>query len=165
MVFVRSGQLPFVDVEEFQSFMRSFVPADYFPIGLWNSRTRYAISHRIEFDGTKQNLGPGSLPQTTAHTARSVVSTAYHISALSQSFLSDCLARLRDPSFTPLHPPHFEDIALALYHEFGSPDDGGTPVSLVDMGQPTWPGEIRVVRAIWVIQMVGELKVFRRKEV
>lgn len=158
MVFVRSGQLPFVDLEEFQSFMHSFVPADYLPIRLLDSRTGYSISHRTEVDGTKQNLGPGSLPQATAHTARSVVATAYHISAPSQSLLSGCLARLRDPSFTPLHPPHFENIALVLYHELGSPDDGGTPVPLVDMGQPTWPEEIRVVRAMWVIQMVGELK-------
>jgi len=28
------------------------------------------------------------------------------------------------------------------------------------MGQPAWPEEIRVVRAMWVLQMVGELKYF-----
>ncbi|WXC61719.1 hypothetical protein SNK03_007592 [Fusarium graminearum] len=95
---------------------------------------------------------------------RSVVATAYHISALSQSYLASCLEKLRDPSFRPLHAydptPHYthdyrdtEEWVPAWDREFV-----GTPVSIVDTGQPTWIEEMRVVRVLWIIQLVGEMQ-------
>jgi hypothetical protein len=34
----------------------------------------------------------------------------------------------------------------------------GAPVPIVDMGQPTWVEEMRVVRAMWIIQLMGDLQ-------
>ncbi|RBR24887.1 uncharacterized protein FIESC28_02305 [Fusarium coffeatum] len=34
----------------------------------------------------------------------------------------------------------------------------GTPVSVTDMGQPTWVEEMRVVRVMWIIQLVRDMQ-------
>ncbi|CAG7554672.1 unnamed protein product [Fusarium equiseti] len=163
MVFMRSGQLPFVNLEEFQIFMHRLLPTDHLPNALRQRMyNRGPDPFHGKFDETKQYLGPGSLVQTTAHTARSVVATASHISALSQSCLSSHIARLRHTRFKPSNPAHWPpDDNIALYHDqLGGPIVVGSGVPLVDMGQPTEPEETRVVRAMWVIQMVCELKYF-----
>jgi len=122
MVFVRSGGLPFVDLEDFRMFMQSLLSADRLPTEPrgWMMHNHEPEPFSRTFDQTKQDLGPGSLAMawTTAHVARSVVATAYHISPLSQSCLFDCLARLRDPSFKPLHPAHCpSENHIGLYHQ------------------------------------------------
>lgn len=160
MVFMRSGQLPFVNSEEFQIFMHRLLPTDHHLPNALRQRmyNRGPDPFHGKFDETKQHLGPGSLVQTTAHTARSVVAAAYHISALSRS----CLSSHRDTRFKPSNPAHCppdENIAL-YYGQLGCPIVVGSAVPLVDMGQPTELKETRVVRAMWVIQMVGELKYF-----
>ena len=106
-------------------------------------------------DTRVKNLGPMSLSYTPSPTVlRSIVATAYHITALSQSYLASCLERLRDPSFQPLHAhnptPQFthdykdtEEWVPAWDREFV-----GTPVSVTHIGQPTWVEEMRVVRVM-----------------
>ncbi|KAH7183219.1 uncharacterized protein B0J16DRAFT_401425 [Fusarium flagelliforme] len=164
MVFMRSGKLPFDNLKEFQIFMNSLFFTyfcDHNEHRQWLQDPKHNPFPRI-FDRPKQDLGPGSLPRTTAHTSRSVVATAYHVSGLSQSCLSSYLARLRDPKLKLLHPAHRpSDDDIALCHE--QLEDShvvSTPVPSADMGQPMWPEEIRVVRAMWVIKMLGELKYF-----
>ncbi|KAM5355012.1 hypothetical protein ACJ41O_001658 [Fusarium nematophilum] len=86
------------------------------------------------------------------------------MSALAQACLASCLARLRDPSFRPLHAfdpqPHYS-------YGYGPLDDWipgwerefvGTPVEVVDLGQPSWVEEMRALRAMWIIQLTGEVK-------
>jgi hypothetical protein len=87
VILVRSGALPFENLEECQCrFMRGMIP--------------FLVSQNAAL----KTLGPGSLsPSAGAIVFRSVVATAYHISALSQSYLASCLERLRDPGFRPLH--------------------------------------------------------------
>ncbi|CAF3554100.1 hypothetical protein QX201_009495 [Fusarium graminearum] len=95
---------------------------------------------------------------------RSTVATACQISTLSQACLSSYLERLRDPSFRPMHclDPYLS------YINFHGPDGKrvmawdcvfeGTPAKVVDAGQPNWVEEMRAVRALWIIQLVGEVQ-------
>ncbi|PTD03762.1 hypothetical protein FCULG_00001681 [Fusarium culmorum] len=95
---------------------------------------------------------------------RSTVATACQISTLSQACLSSYLERLRDPSFRPMH---CLDPDLS-YINFHGPDGKrvmawdcvfeGTPAKVVDAGQPNWVEEMRAVRALWIIQLVGEVQ-------
>jgi hypothetical protein len=148
VILVRFGVLPFENLEEFQcQFMRGMIP--------------FLVSQNAAL----KTLGPESLtPSVGAIVSRSVVATAYHISALSQAYLASCLERLRDPKFRPLHAhdprPHYT-------HGYGPNDEWvrawdrqfiGTPVPIVDIGQPTWVEEMRVVRATWIIQLMGEVQ-------
>ncbi|KAH6949101.1 hypothetical protein DER45DRAFT_624342 [Fusarium avenaceum] len=148
VILIRSGAIPFENLEEFQCrFMRGMIP--------------FLVSQNTPL----KTLGPESLSSSAGATVfRSVVATAYHISALSQAYLASCLERLRGPGFRPLHAhdpkPHYT-------HGYG-PDDmwvrawdrqfTGAPVPIVDMGQPTWVEEMRVIRAMWIIQLMGEVQ-------
>ncbi|SCO84543.1 uncharacterized protein FRV6_08670 [Fusarium oxysporum] len=97
---------------------------------------------------------------------RSVVATVAHINALAQAFLTSCLERVRDPGFRPLHLVNPDNRYTSLYR----PDpDGkrirawdqvfeGEPAKVTDAGQPTWVEEMRAVRALWVLQLIGEMK-------
>ncbi|KAM0490980.1 hypothetical protein ACHAP8_011047 [Fusarium lateritium] len=148
VILVRSGTLPFENLAEFGSqFMKAMIPA------------------LIPDEATVKTLGPESLSHRSSPAVlRSVVATSYHLSALSQSYLASCLERLRDPSFRPLHAhnpsPHYthdykdtEEYVPAWDREFF-----GTPFHVVDMGQPTWVEEMRVVRVMWIMQLVGEMQ-------
>jgi hypothetical protein len=95
VVLIRSGILPFEDLEEFGAgFMKAMIPC------------------LVPDEAKVKTLGPESLSYTSGPAVlRSVVATAYHISALSQSYLASCLEKLRDPSFRPMHAhdptPHY----------------------------------------------------------
>ncbi|KAM5348624.1 hypothetical protein ACJ41O_008448 [Fusarium nematophilum] len=149
VILARSGNLPFRDLEEFHS---------RFMCGMMlfvTSRDKAIIS-----------LGPEVLsPSSASATAlRSVIATAYQLSGLSQACLGSYLARLRDPSFRPLHAldpePRYTD-------DYGPNDEWvpawdrefiGTPANIVDAGQPSWVEEMRALRAMWIIQLVGEVQ-------
>ncbi|EEU34055.1 uncharacterized protein NECHADRAFT_85524 [Fusarium vanettenii 77-13-4] len=109
-------------------------------------------------------LGPGTLSVSNPPVAvlRSVVATAYQISALSQACLASCLERTR--ALRVMHPI---DPKICYTDDYDRPNKivpafdrkyPGTPAKMVDAGQPTWVEEMRAVRAIWVIQMVGEMR-------
>ncbi|KAK6700172.1 hypothetical protein SNK05_012962 [Fusarium graminearum] len=91
-------------------------------------------------------FGPNSLPDSR-YVITSVVATAYHISVLAQSVLASCIKRLKrsnlnclppDPDPEP-RPPYLSGVIEA-------------------MGQPTYLEEMRAVRALWIIQLTGEVK-------
>ncbi|KAF4459381.1 hypothetical protein FALBO_13855, partial [Fusarium albosuccineum] len=150
VILARSGALPFRNLEEYHlRFMRGQAP--------WTRRGQVFIS-----------LGPETLsnPNVSVTALRSTVAAAYQLSALSQACLASALARLRDPSFKPMHA--LDPMPLYTY-EYG-PDEKvkkvfvpawdrefvGTPVKVVDAGQPSWVEEMRALRAMWFIQLAGE---------
>jgi len=148
VILVRCGVLPFDDLQQFRTrFMKAMIPC------------------LISDESTIKTLGPEPLSFTCSLAVlRSVIATAYHITALSQSYLASCLERLRDPSFQPLHAhnptPHYthdykntEEWIPAWDREFV-----GIPVSVTDTGQPTWVEEMRVVRVMWIVHLVREMQ-------
>ncbi|RSL52941.1 hypothetical protein CEP53_007921 [Fusarium sp. AF-6] len=149
VILARSKVLPFQNLNEFQTqFLRGVVPFDE------------------PKDAKFITLGPEYLSASIVPVAilRSVVATASQISALSQACLASFLARLRDPSFRPLHA--FNPMPYYT-HGYGPNDDWvaawdrefvGIAAKVVDAGQPSWVEEMRVTRAVWVIQLVGEIK-------
>ncbi|KAF4968003.1 hypothetical protein FSARC_4564 [Fusarium sarcochroum] len=155
LILVRSKVLPFKDLKEFEvRFLRMRM---YHPIS--NMSPKQAIKHSM-------TISPELLSTTATSVTvlRSVVATAYQISALSQACLASYLDRLRDPSFRPLH---CYDPELRYSGNYG-PDKirirawdrvfVGTPVEVIDVEQPSWVEEMRAVRALWIIQLVGEMK-------
>ncbi|KAF4439479.1 hypothetical protein F53441_12586 [Fusarium austroafricanum] len=150
VILVRLRANPFRDLSDFQ--MRSI--HSIFPSG---SKKLYPITSDGEWLSTAT---------TSAEILRSVVVTTYHISSLSQAFLASCLERVRDPSFKPRCLVNPEDRYNAR-EKYGPGEDGilpwdqvfeSRPVKVVDTGQPTWVEEMRAVRALWVIQLVGEVQ-------
>jgi hypothetical protein len=62
---------------------------------------------------------------------------------------------------------HCLDPKLSYTGPYGSGDErvlawdrvfAGTPAKVVDAGQPNWVEEMRAVRALWIIQLVGEVQ-------
>ncbi|RMJ13392.1 hypothetical protein CDV36_006936 [Fusarium kuroshium] len=109
-------------------------------------------------------IGPETLSASNVSVTvlRSVVATAYQISALAQSCLASCLERAR--ALSVLHPV---DPEISYTDKYGRRNEEipafdrkypGAPAKMVDAGQPTWVEEMRVVRAIWAIQLVGEVR-------
>ncbi|KAL7910290.1 hypothetical protein GGI35DRAFT_479152 [Trichoderma velutinum] len=141
VILVRSGILPFRNLQDFQE---GFMPRQY---------------QSGPFHGVNTSLSPELLATSIVPVAtlRSVTATAYHLSSLAQACLESCLERIRDPSFRPMHaydPP-------AEYVGTVKPEDRvfvGTPVKVVDAGEPTWIEEMRALRAMWIIQLTGELQ-------
>jgi hypothetical protein len=152
VILARSKALPFRNLHEFQhQFLLKLFPL--FP----------------RINKTKDNfinIEPQVLlaAAPSVFVLRSTVATAYQISALSQACLSSYLERLRDPSFRPMH---CLDPNLSYTNYYGSGDEWvpawdrvfeGTPAKVVDAGQPNWVEEMRAVRALWIIQLVGEVQ-------
>ncbi|KAM0426097.1 hypothetical protein ACHAPT_008728 [Fusarium lateritium] len=155
VILARSEALPFRNLHEFRvKFLRKV-----FPVFKLHSDEEDYIT-----------LGPELLSTTAPPVAviQSVIATAHQISALSQACLMSYLERVRDPSFRPLHcfDPDFR------YTHGHGPENryfpawdrvfNGTPAKVVDAGQPSWVEEMRVVRALWIIQLAGE--VHRQKD-
>ncbi|KAJ3540923.1 hypothetical protein NM208_g4840 [Fusarium decemcellulare] len=150
VILARSKALPFRNLREFQvQFLRSVFPV----FKKSNEKEKYIT------------LGPELLSAAAPPVVvlRSVIATAHQITALSQACLMSYLERVRDPSFRPLHPV---DPNIRYTHGYGPEDRrvpawdrvfDGAPVKVVDAGQPSWVEEMRVVRALWVIQLVGEV--------
>lgn len=109
-------------------------------------------------------LGPGTLSVSNLPIAavRSVVATSYQIAALSQACLASCLERLRAIKVShPVNP------MICYTDDYDRPGEmfrafervyPGAPAKMVDSGNPRWLEEMRAVRAIWAIQMVGEMR-------
>ncbi|KAH7248577.1 uncharacterized protein BKA55DRAFT_569475 [Fusarium redolens] len=155
VILVRSNDHPFRNLYDLQiRFLRSL-----FPQSTWGDSGSNPDPIIID----REML---SVAEPCVVVVRSVVATAAHITALAQAFLTSCLERVRDPSFRPLHLVNPEDRYTSLYR----PDpDGkrirawdqvfkGEPAKVTDAGQPTWVEEMRAVRALWVTQLVGEIK-------
>ncbi|KAL7956790.1 hypothetical protein V8C34DRAFT_198732 [Trichoderma compactum] len=99
---------------------------------------------------------------------RSVVATAHHTSALTHACLSFYLGRACNPSIfaqqhvqTPLplykirgsDPPENDKTPACWYQVFA-----GTPYKVIDAGPASWVEEMRVTRAMWLIQLVGDVR-------
>lgn len=147
VILARSKALPFKNLYDFQV---------RFMCGLFD----LFLARDIELIP----LGPGTLSISNPPVAvlRSVVATAYQVSALSQACLASCLERSR--ALRVLHPV---DPKICYTDDYDRPDEmirafdrkyPGAPAKTADAGQPTWVEEMRVVRAIWIIQMVGEMR-------
>ncbi|EGR44458.1 uncharacterized protein TRIREDRAFT_112267 [Trichoderma reesei QM6a] len=152
VILTRSGALLFKNLDEFKyRFIQHKVPV-----------------HRIK-DKTNITLGPDTL---TTHDIQpsvylSAVATAHHISALAHACLSFYLPQIHNPDI--FHPQHAQ-LPLPKYLPRGSnPPEGdttpawhqvffGLPYDVVDAGPPSWVEEMRVVRALWVIQLVGGVR-------
>lgn len=146
VILVRSGILPFRDLQDFK---KNFMLRQFQSGPFHGYNTSLHLPSRIP-----KLLATSIIPVATL---RSVVATSYHLSCLAQACLESCLARIRDPSFRPMHaydPPPW-------YWGEIKPEDRvfvGTPVKVVDAGEPTWVEEMRALRAMWVIQLIGELQ-------
>ncbi|KAG8669821.1 hypothetical protein FPOAC2_09162 [Fusarium poae] len=153
VILARSKALPFRNLDEFQrQFLFRLFPC--FP-------------SRGQSKDNLINIEPDLLSAAvpSASVLRSTVATAYQISTLSQACLSSYLERLRDPNFRPMH---CLDPNLTYIYPYGSESkrapawdrvfDNITPAKVVDAGQPNWVEEMRAVRALWIIQLVGELQ-------
>ncbi|KAL7928172.1 hypothetical protein V8C35DRAFT_256473 [Trichoderma chlorosporum] len=135
---------------------------------------RYQFIHhklplRVIKDKTCIPFGPDRLAATdiTASVFRSVVATAHHISALGHACLTYYLEQVYNSSlFAPQHAqtplPHCKirganppeaDKTPAWYQVFV-----GTPYKVIDAGPPSWVEEMRVTRAMWLIQLVGDVR-------
>lgn len=153
VILARAKALPFQNLDEFQTqFLRGVVPFGE------------------PKDAKYITLGPESLSASIVPVAilRSVVATAYHISALSQACLTSYLARCRD-----IRPLHAFDPKPYYTHGYGPNGDWvaawdrefvGVPAKVVDAGQPSWVEEMRALRAIWIIQLAGEVKGLVKEE-
>jgi hypothetical protein len=117
-------------------------------------------------------LGPNSLTLVALSPAivRSVVATAQHISVLTHACLNSYLSRVRDPAFAVRHC--YEE-GFRYTHGYG-PDRkwvppwdrefAGTSVEIRDTGPPSWVEEMRVMRALWLIQLVGDVQRLATKD-
>ncbi|UKZ81747.1 hypothetical protein TrVFT333_009519 [Trichoderma virens FT-333] len=154
VILTRAGSLPFKNLDE-----------------LCYQFIHHKLPLRIIKDKTCISFGPDSLTASDipASILRSVVATAHHISALTHACLSFYLKQAYDPSiFAPQHA----QTPLPLYKIRGSnPPEGdktpawhevfvGTPYTVVDAGPPSWVEEMRVIRAMWLIQLVGDVRSF-----
>ncbi|KAM0438636.1 hypothetical protein ACHAPT_001389 [Fusarium lateritium] len=146
VILVRSNTLPFEDLQEFQDdFMREMVPC-------------------VDQSTSPITLGPGTLSASNVSlpALRSVVATAYNISALSRGCLTSCLERLR--ALRPLHAFNPEPCYRDDDDSDGEPVRAwdrefiGIPAEVVDAGQSGWVEEMRAVRAMWTIQLQGEVE-------
>ncbi|KAL7934264.1 hypothetical protein V8C35DRAFT_302162 [Trichoderma chlorosporum] len=151
VILVRSGILPFRDLEDFQW---RFVNSQY---------NFYRTPGYFTF--LKPELLAASVVPAAA--LRSVVATAYHLSALAQACLESCLVRIRDPSFRPMHaydpPPDYRGPYVHNGQQVHGvkPEDRvfvGTPVHVIDAGDPSWAEEMKALRAMWIIQLTGEVQ-------
>ncbi|KAL6864598.1 hypothetical protein J3F83DRAFT_145043 [Trichoderma novae-zelandiae] len=154
VILTRGGTLPFNNLDELKyRFIQHKVPVPTIK------------------DKTCITLGPDALKNgdIPASVYRSVVATAHHISALAHACLSSYLSQVYNPSiFAPQHA----QLPLPNYRIRGSnPPEGdqtpawhqvffGVPCEVVDAGPPSWVEEMRVVRALWVIQLVGDVRCF-----
>ncbi|KAL7810693.1 hypothetical protein V8C44DRAFT_111620 [Trichoderma aethiopicum] len=152
VILTRGGILPFKSLDNFKyRFIQHKVPVQ---------TTR---------DKTCITLGPDTLSNHNIQPSvyRSVVATAHHISALAHACLSFYLSQVHNPDiFAPQHA----QLPLPKYLPRGSnPPEGdttpawhqvfyGIPYEVVDAGPPSWVEEMRVVRALWVIQLVGDVR-------
>ncbi|KAL7961328.1 hypothetical protein V8C34DRAFT_274404 [Trichoderma compactum] len=148
VILVRSGILPFRDLQDFK---KNFI-LHQFQSGPFHG-------YDALLRGSNTSLIPELLATSIVPVAalRSVVATAYHLSSLAQACLESCLVRIRDPGFRPMHaydpPPEYVGQV--------KPEDRffvGTSVKVVDAGEPTWVEEMRALRAMWIIQLIGELQ-------
>jgi hypothetical protein len=137
---------------------------------------RYQFIHhqlplRIIKDKTCITFGPERLTASNISVSilRSVVATAHHISALTHACLSFYLTQVHNPDiFAPQHA----QIPLPLYKIRGSnPPEGdktpawhqvfvGMPYTVVNAGLASWVEAMRVTRAMWLIQLVGDVRSF-----
>ncbi|KAL7943677.1 hypothetical protein V8C42DRAFT_328159 [Trichoderma barbatum] len=154
VILTRAGALPFKNLDELRyRFLHHKLPL------------------RIIKDKKCITLGPDSLTASDVPVSilRSVVATAHHISALTHACLSSYLAQVYNPDiFAPQHA----QTPLPPYRIRGSnPPEGdktpawhqvfvGTPYRVVDAGPPSWVEEMRVTRAMWLIQLVGDVRTF-----
>ncbi|KAJ4243318.1 hypothetical protein NW762_014828 [Fusarium torreyae] len=160
VIVARSEALPFRNLHEFQ---HQFL-VKLFPVFRTINKTMdnlINIEHQVL-----------SAAAPSVFVLRSTVATAYQISALSQACLSSYLERLRDLSFRPMH---CLDPNLSYSSSYGSRYGvewvpawdrvfQGTPAKVVDAGQPNWVEEMRAVRALWIIQLVGEVQCQRERD-
>ncbi|KAI1015172.1 hypothetical protein LB503_004073 [Fusarium chuoi] len=154
LILVRSQACPFRNLYDLQiRFLRSLFPRS--PWSNWGHNPDPIILDRESL----------SYAAPSVAVTRSVVAAASQISALAQAFLTSCLERVRDPSFRPLHPVNPDDHYPYLF--WPDPDGKrgrawdqvfrGEPAKVSDAGQPTWLEEMRAVRALWIIQLIGEM--------
>ncbi|CAG7564321.1 unnamed protein product [Fusarium equiseti] len=146
VILVRAKTLPFKDLNEFRNrFLRGVNPLT------------------VHYGAEYIYLGPEILSAAivTTEVFRSVVATACQISALSQGCLASYLASFRD-----IRPLHASDPRP--YSRDHDPDSCRTPAweleivgkphKVMDAGQLSWREEMRALRAMWIIQLVGEMK-------
>ena len=156
VILARSSALPFHTLDDFiLKFLRCNLPH---------------VRHRNL--PTFTTLGANSLAPVTPSPAilRSVVATAQHISVLTQACLNSYLARLRDAAFAI---QHCYEEGFRYTHGYGPnrkwvpPWDRefvGTAVEVCDTGPPSWIEEMRVMRALWLIQLVGDVQCLATKD-
>ncbi|KAH8168363.1 hypothetical protein LIA77_11627 [Sarocladium implicatum] len=154
VILVRSRVFPYQNLQEFNQSFRTA-----------------AVRSPLRLSEVRISIGPERLScaAVTSTVLRSVVATASHIVALSQACLTSALARIREPSFTPLHctnpkpsyGPVSPDRHPHNHPEFTQPrawdrEFSGTQFKVVDAGQPSWVEDMRALRAMWVLQLIGE---------
>lgn len=95
----------------------------------------------------------------------SVISTACHISALTHACLASYLALVREPRiFAPQHCLNASFNYRARRDEEGRHKYPwqlklrGQPFKITDAGPPSWVEQMRVRRALWIVQLVGEVR-------
>ncbi|KAL6877691.1 hypothetical protein HDV57DRAFT_131051 [Trichoderma longibrachiatum] len=152
VILTRGGIHPFKNLDDFKyRFIQHKVPVQ-------TIRNKTCIT-----------LSPDTLSNHNIHPSiyLSVVATLHHISALAHACLSFYLSKIHNPDiFTPQHA----QLPLPKYLPRGSnPPEGdttpawhqvfyGVPYEVVDAGPPSWVEEMRVVRALWATQLVGDVR-------
>ncbi|KAJ4139827.1 hypothetical protein NW768_001172 [Fusarium equiseti] len=146
VILVRAKTLPFKDLKQFRTWLSKGVNPS---IGQFSA----------EYMTPDTEILSASI--MSPEVFRSVAATSCQISALSQGCLASYLASFR--SIRPLHaldprpysPDHGPDSCRAPAWEL---DIGGKPHKVMDAGQPSWREEMRALRAMWIMQLVGEIK-------
>ena len=137
VILVRAKTLPFKDLNEFQT------------------QFLYAVFPFVKRkDAQPKTLRPEilSCSEVPAKVFRSVVATACQISALSQGCLASYLASFREIE------PFSQPMSIGPSQNPSDSTIESDPIQVVDAGQPSWTEEMRALRAMWTIQLVGELK-------
>jgi hypothetical protein len=156
VILARSSALPFRTFDDFQlKFLRRNLP-------------QFKVTSPPPF----MTLGPNSLALVPPSPAvlRSVVATAQHISVLTHACLNSYLSRVREPSFAT---QHCHEKGFRYTFGYGPKQKCvppwerefvGTPVEMRDTGPPSWVEEMRVMRALWLIQLAGDVRRLATKD-
>jgi hypothetical protein len=150
VILARSSALPFRTLGDFLKFLRGNLP-----------------ERRLMNPPPTTALSPNSLVLIAPSPAilLSIVATAHHISVLTHACLNSYLSRVRDPSFITQHC-HEKGFSYThryrLREKWAPPWERvfvGTPVKMRDTGPPSWVEEMRVLRALWLIQLAGDVQI------
>ncbi|KAL7925714.1 hypothetical protein ACQKWADRAFT_282791 [Trichoderma austrokoningii] len=152
LVLMRNSREPFAHPDDFVHFIHKHMAKNC------NNDIKYDDLDNLTATVTASLAAAMTVDKPSSEILWSVVATARHISALAHGCLEFYLARIRSPSFIP---KSLDDASRPIVIGGPTPPfmDGreGTPIVTADIGPPGWVEEMRVLRALWFVQLAYEM--------